>query len=267
MTLRTPLMNVMVGAARKAARKLARDFNEVGDLQVSLKGPADFVSTADREAERTLFEELSRARPGYGFLLEERGAVEGSDKTHRWIVDPLDGTTNFLHGLPAFAISIALERENQLVAGLVYNPITDELFMAEKGRGAWLNDRRLRVSARRNLKTALIATGIPFAGRPGHEQFLAEMGALMPQIAGIRRFGAAALDLAFVAAGRFDGFWERGLQPWDIAAGIVLVREAGGMVAELDNKPHILETGSIVAANDALFGEISRMLRGVRAGS
>ena len=259
MTLRTPVMNVMVAAARKAARHLARDFGEVEQLQVSKKGPADFVTEADHKAEKILFEELSKARPGYGFVMEEKGVHEGPDKSHRWIIDPLDGTTNFLHGLPQFAISIALERDGQLVAGLIFDPIKNELFMAEKGQGAWLDDRRLRVSGRRDLSTALISTGIPFSGRPGHTQFIKELTEITQQVAGIRRFGSAALDLAYLAAGRFDGFWERNLNAWDIAAGIVLIREAGGIVADLDNGPNVLESGNILAANQDLMPQLTKI--------
>ncbi len=257
----SPTLNVMIAAARKAARALARDFGEVENLQVSRKGPSDFVSNADLKAENTIFEELIKARPGYGFLMEERGAVEGSDKTHRWIVDPLDGTTNFLHGLPHFAISIGLEREGVLVAGVVYNVVRDELFWAEKGAGAYLNDRRLRVAARSDMREALFATGAPYHGRPGHDEFLAEAGRVMAQSAGLRRLGAAALDLAYLAAGRFDGFWERGLAPWDIAAGVVLVREAGGFVNEIDGGD-FMNTGAIVAANDKLLPLLTKTLRG-----
>ena len=243
------LMTVMISAARKAGRGLARDFGEVEQLQVSVKGPANFASSADLRSEETLYRELSKARPGYGFLMEERGAVEGPDKTHRWIVDPLDGTTNFLHGLPLFCIAIALERSGEIVAGLTYNPISDELYTAEKGQGAFLNNRRLRVAARRSLADALITTGIPHRGKPGHERFLAECKGLMGQVAGIRRTGSAAIDLAWVAAGRFDGYIERGLSPWDLAAGLVLVREAGGLVTDAQGGKRMLETGDIVAAN------------------
>ncbi len=245
----------MSDAARKAARQLKRDFGEVENLQVSKKGAADFVTKADLAAEQTLFEELSRARPGYGFLMEERGAVEGSDKTHRWIVDPLDGTTNFLHGLPHFAINIALERTDpgggtEIVAAVTYNPIHEELFWAEKGRGAFLGAaRRLRVAARRTLDESLLATGIPFAGRPGHGQFLKELHQVSQRVAGVRRYGSAALDLAYVAAGRFDGFWERGLQKWDVAAGLLLVREAGGKATGFADADDPLDTGEVIAAN------------------
>mgnify|MGYP002397600512 FL=1 len=261
MSRHTPSMSVMVAAARKAARGLQRDFGEVENLQVSLKGPANFVTAADKKAEKVLFEELSKGRPGYGFLMEEGGVVEGSDKSHRWIIDPLDGTTNFLHGIPMFAISVALERDGQLVAGLVYNPISDEMFIAEKGQGAFLNDRRIRVAARRDLAQSVVATGIPHIGRPGHARFNAELGAVMNEVAGVRRMGSAALDLAWVAAGRFDAYWEAGLAPWDMAAGIVLVREAGGFVADLNGGDKMLDSGGIVAGNDALYRKLGDVLK------
>ncbi|GGE42351.1 inositol monophosphatase [Marinicauda pacifica] len=254
------LIQVMTDAARKAGRRLARDFNEIENLQVSKKGPADFVSKADFKAEEIIFDELSRARPGYGFLMEERGAVEGSDKTHRWIVDPLDGTLNFLHAQPHFAVSIALEREGELIAGVIYNPASDELFHAEKGRGAYMNDRRLRVSSRRHLEECVIATGTPYFGKKGHAQFLKELHKIMPFAAGIRRYGAASLDLAWTAAGRFDGFWERTLQPWDIAAGIVMVREAGGYAGSITGTGDVMETGDIVAGNEAMMNELRKRL-------
>ena len=256
-------MNVMVAAARKAGRGLARDFGEVEQLQVSIKGPANFVSAADHKAEDIIFKELSKARPGYGFLMEERGEVAGVDKTHRWIVDPLDGTTNFLHGIPMFAISIGLEREGQLVAGLVYNPISDEMFAAEKGKGAFLNDRRrLRVAARKTIDDAVVATGIPHRGRPGHPGFLGEMERVMREVTGIRRTGSAALDLCYTAAGRFDGYWERNLKAWDLAAGIVILREAGGIAADLDGGEKMLETGNILAGNSHILKGLAPLLAG-----
>ncbi|MGD9979301.1 MAG: inositol monophosphatase family protein [Hyphomonadaceae bacterium] len=254
------LLNVMIAAARKAARSLARDFGEVENLQVSRKGPSDFVSSADVKAEMTLFEELSKARPGYGFVMEERGVVEGTDKTNRWLVDPLDGTTNFLHGIPHFAISIALEREGVLVAGVIYNVVRDELFWAEKGAGAYLNDRRLRVAGRSDMRDALFACGTPFHGKGGHETALAEIQRVIAKTAGVRRFGAAALDLAYVAAGRFDGYWERNLNVWDIAAGAVLVREAGGVVNEVDGGD-FMQTGAVVAANASLIAQLTQTVR------
>jgi myo-inositol-1(or 4)-monophosphatase len=256
----SPALNVMSAAARKAGRGLIRDFGELENLQVSLKGPADFVSTADERTERILIEELSRARPGYGFLGEEGGAREGPDKTHRFIVDPIDGTTNFLHGIPIFAISIALEREGQLVSAVVYNPVVDEMYLAEKGHGAYLNNKRLRVAARKSLAESLFATGAPFMGRPGHARFLAEIKAVMGRSSGIRRCGAASLDLAGVASGRFDGFWERGLNQWDMAAGILLVREAGGIVTDLEGGPRALDAGQVLAANESLHPQLLKLL-------
>jgi myo-inositol-1(or 4)-monophosphatase len=246
------LMNVMIGAARKAGRSLARDFGEVAQLQVSVKGPANFVSAADQRAEEIVYRELARARQGYGFLMEEGGAIEGVDKTHRWIVDPLDGTTNFLHSIPLFAISIALEREGELVAGLIYNPVSDELYTAEKGKGAFLNDKRLRVAARRTLQDCVLTTGIPFRGRGGYERFERETGPLMREVAGLRRTGAASVDLAWTAAGRFDGYWEHDLQPWDMAAGIVILREAGGIATDATGGEEMLDKGSIIAANPTI---------------
>ncbi len=261
MARHSPLLSVMIGAAHKAARHLLRDFGEVEHLQVSRKGPADFVSTADRRTEDILLRELRRARPGYGFLMEERGEIPGTDTSNRWIVDPLDGTTNFLHSIPHFAISIALERDGDLLAGVVYEPIHDEMFIAEKGAGAYLNDRRLRVAARRRLDDAVIATGIPFKGARDHPRFLRRLGAVMAETAGVRRFGAAALDLAYVAAGRYDGFWETGLHAWDMAAGIVLIREAGGFISEIDGGGNMMTSGDIVTANDHLHPPLRKILQ------
>ena len=251
----------MIAAARKAARSLKRDFGEVENLQVSLKGPANFVSAADRRAEETLYAELSKARPGYGFLGEEGGVREGDDKTHRWIVDPLDGTTNFLHGIPQFAISIALEREGAIVAGLVYNPANEELFIAEKGKGAFLNDRRIRVGSRKQLREAVLACGLAHIGHGDHDVVKRETGAMLGEVAGLRRLGAASLDLAWVAAGRFDGYWERSLSPWDVAAGIILVREAGGFVSDCEGADQMLEKGSVAAGNETIRKEIVRVLK------
>ncbi len=261
--IRSALMNVMTAAAIKAGRGLKRDFGEVENLVVSLKGTGDFVSAADRKAEKTLFEELSKARPGYGFLMEEGGAVEGADPSHRWLIDPLDGTTNFLHGLPIFAVSIALEREGQLVAGVVYNPATDDMYVAEKGQGAWHNNRRLRVTPQSSISEALIACGIPHLGKARqHPRFKAELAAVMARAMGVRRLGAASIDLAYTAAGRFDAYWERDLQPWDIAAGIVLVREAGGMVSDLDDSDEMMTKGDLCAGNDAMRKALLELVRG-----
>ena len=261
MALRSPILNVMSNAALKAARGLLRDFGEVEQLQVSVKGPGDFVSTADLKAERILRTELTRARPGYGLLFEEGGGAAGTDPRHRWIVDPLDGTTNFLHGIPHFAISIALERDGEIVAGLIYDPIRDEMYSAEKGLGAYVNDRRLRVSARRQLPEAVIGTGMPFAGRGDRQIYLPTLSAVMAATSGVRRMGAAALDLAYVAAGRFDGFWEFGLSPWDIAAGLLIVREAGGYVSDLSGGHTMLTSGDVLAANDHLHLPLAALIR------
>lgn len=245
----------------KAGRSLARDFGEVQNLQVSLKGPGDYVSQADRKAEEIIHAELSRARPGYAFLMEERGAVEGDDDQHRWLVDPLDGTTNFLHGIPIFSISIALERQGQLVAGVVYNPAMDELYTAERGGGAFLNDRRLRVAGRSKLSDAVIGTGVPHLGRGHHGNFLVELRNVMGEVSGIRRLGSAALDLAYVAAGRMDGFWEQGLSPWDIGAGILLIREAGGFVSDKAGAQDMFDTGDLVAGNEAIHRALLKALK------
>jgi myo-inositol-1(or 4)-monophosphatase len=262
--MRSAVLNVMGNAALKAARGLNRDFGEVEQLQVSIKGPGEFVSTADLKAERVLKTELGRARPGYGLLFEESGATAGSDPRHRWIVDPLDGTTNFLHGIPHFAISIALERDGEIVAGVVYDPARDEMFCAEKGLGAYVNDRRLRVSARRQLAEAVIGTGLPFGPRAGDPAALGALAAVMKGTSGVRRLGSAALDLAYVAAGRFDGFWEQGLQPWDIAAGLLLVREAGGYVSDLSGGHAMMVSGDVLAANAHLHLPLAALIREAR---
>lgn len=257
---RSALLNVMVNAAMKAARGLSRDFGEVQNLQVSVKGPGDFVSSADHRAEKTIRSELQRARPDYGLLMEESGETAGRDRQHRWIVDPLDGTTNFLHGIPIFAISIALERQGQIVAGVVYNPAMDELYTAERGQGAFLNDRRLRVAGRRDLSQCVIGTGIPHLGKADHGGYLEQQRRVMLEVSGVRRLGAAALDLAFVAAGRLDGFWERGLSPWDVAAGMLLIREAGGFVTDFAGGGAMFENGQICAGNEAVHGKLLGIL-------
>jgi myo-inositol-1(or 4)-monophosphatase len=258
------LMNVMISAARKAGRGLVRDFGEIEQLQVSVKGPGNFVTAADHRSEETLFRELSRARPGYAFLMEERGLVTGPDRTHRWIIDPLDGTTNFLHGIPLFSIAMALEREGEVVCGLVYNPVLDELYTAEKGKGAFVNDRRLRVAARKSLADCVISTGTPHRGRGDHARFLSECKALMAQVGGIRRTGSAAIDLAWVAAGRFDGYLENGLEAWDMAAGVLLVREAGGYATDADGGPAMRGSGSVVAGNQVVHKALLELLAAAR---
>jgi myo-inositol-1(or 4)-monophosphatase len=267
MAVLSGLLTVMDRAARKAGAKLRRDFNEVQQLQVSRKGPADFVSKADQQAERTLYDELLHARPDWGFLLEEAGEIAGDPTKPRWIIDPLDGTSNFLHGMPHFAISIAVEEplangKREITTGLVYQPLTDESFWAEKGRGAWLQDQRLRVSGRRDMSETLIATGIPFMGHGNFSQWSRIFGAVAPEVAGIRRFGAASLDLAWVAAGRFDGYWEADLQPWDVAAGMLLVREAGGFVTDFRGGDRAMERSEFLAGNDAVHSRLQKMVAG-----
>ncbi len=259
--IRSPLMTVMTDAVMKASRSLKRDFGEVENLQVSRKGPGDFVSAADRKAEKILRESLEKARPGYGFVLEEGGIVEGTDPSHRWHIDPLDGTTNFLHGLPQFAISVGLERDGQIVAGVIYDPAKDELFIAEKGKGAYLNNRRIRVAARNDLADAVVGCGMPHIGRGDHRLYLRETASVMGFVGGMRRWGAAALDLAYVACGRFDAYWERGLNSWDMAAGLLMVREAGGFVSDADGGNDPLAKGSVACGNEFMHRELLKLLK------
>lgn len=254
-------LNLMLKAARRAGKSLVKDFREVENLQVSTKGPGDFVSKADREAEKIIKEELMGGRPTYGWLGEESAPEAGADPTRRWIIDPLDGTTNFLHGMPHWAISIALEHKGEIVSAVVFDAAKDELYWAEKGAGAWMNDRRLRVSGRRNMHEAVFATGVPFGIKKTLPATLADLARLMPACAGVRRWGAASLDLAYVAAGRYDGYWERELKPWDIAAGILLVKEAGGIVQAVRDGDDILEKGAVLCANDPLFVPFSKIIR------
>ena len=257
-------LNLMIKAARKAGRSLVKDFREVENLQVSSKGPGDFVTRADREAERIIKEELMGGRPSYGWLGEETGGAPGEDPTRRWIVDPLDGTTNFLHGLPHWAISIALEHKGEIVSGVVFDAAKDEMYWAEKGQGAWLNDsRRLRVSGRRVMIEAIYATGLPFGGRPTLPAVLSDLGRLMPVCAGVRRWGAAALDMAYVAGGRYEGYWERGISPWDVAAGTIIVREAGGFVSGIAEGEDHVATGNVICGNEGLFEPFRKIIRNV----
>lgn len=255
-------LNVMVKAARAAGRNLAKDFREVENLQVSSKGAGDFVSRADVATEKIVRDILMEARPNYGWLGEESEAVDGKDPTRRWIVDPLDGTTNFLHGLPHWAVSIALEHKGELVAAVIFDAAKDEMFVAEKGQGAWLNASRLRVSDRSKMMESVFATGVPFGGRAGLPDTLQDMARLLPTCAGVRRFGAASLDLAYVAAGRYEGFWERGLDEWDVAAGILIVREAGGFVEGIEKGADPLKSGSMIAGNASIFETFSGLIRG-----
>ncbi|HEY0274835.1 MAG TPA: inositol monophosphatase family protein [Paenirhodobacter sp.] len=254
-------LNLMIKAARKAGRSLVKDFREVENLQVSSKGPGDFVTRADREAERIIKEELRGARPSYGWLGEETGEDAGEDPTRRWIVDPLDGTTNFLHGLPHWAVSIALEYKGDIVSAVIFDAAKDELYWAEKGLGAFMNETRLRVSGRKRMIESIFATGVPFGGKSTLPATLQDLARLMPACAGVRRFGAAALDLAYVAAGKYEGYWERGIQPWDVAAGILLVKEAGGFVGPLRDGREIFESGALIASNAEMFGPLGKILR------
>ncbi|MDV4143662.1 inositol monophosphatase family protein [Shimia sp. FJ5] len=255
-------LNIMMKAARKAGRSLVKDFREVENLQVSMKGAGDFVSRADLRAEEILKEELMTARPSYGWLAEEGGGEDGKDPTRRWIVDPLDGTTNFLHGLPHWAISIALEHKGEIVAGVIFDAAKDEMFYAEKGEGAWLNDSlRLRVSGRSRMIESVFATGLPFGGRADLPETLQDLARLLPATAGVRRWGSAALDLAYVAAGRYEGFWERRLNAWDLAAGVIIVKEAGGLVQPLTPGGDILEDGEVICANEPIFDQFAKTIR------
>jgi myo-inositol-1(or 4)-monophosphatase len=259
--IRSPLMTVMTDAVMKASRSLKRDFGEVENLQVSRKGPGDFVSAADRKAEQILRDALQKARPDYGFVMEEGGVIEGTDPSHRWHIDPLDGTTNFLHGIPHFAISVGLERDGQVVAGVVYDPAKDELFIAERGKGAFLNNRRIRVAARTELADAVVVCGLPHIGKGDHGLFLREAAAVMGSVGGMRRLGAAALDLAYVACGRVDAYWERGLNTWDMAAGLILIREAGGYVSDAEGGSNPMAKGTIACGNEGLHRDLLKLLK------
>jgi myo-inositol-1(or 4)-monophosphatase len=262
---RSALLTVMVNAAHKAGRSLTRDFGEVENLQVSVKGPGDFVTNADKSAEKIVFDELRKARPTYGFLMEESGEVQGTDGQHRWIIDPLDGTTNFMHGIPLFAVSIGLERAGEMVAGVIYNPVMDELFVAEKGSGAWLGDKkRLRVAGRKNLSDAVICTGIKVTGTSNDALHMRQLAYIAPAASGIRRTGSACTDLAWLAAGRFDGFWEAMLKPWDMAAGSLIVREAGGVISDFSGQPGHMGNGEVVAGNEAIHGHLVKAIRAVK---
>ncbi|WP_372573217.1 inositol monophosphatase family protein [Ruegeria jejuensis] len=255
-------LNIMIKAARKAGRSLVKDFREVENLQVSSKAAGDFVSKADLSSEAIIKEELRNARATYGWIAEEGGAEDGEDPTRRWLVDPLDGTTNFLHGMPHWAVSIALEHKGQIVSAVVFDPAKDEMFVAEKGSGAWLNESRIRVSSRSRMIESVFATGLPFGARSGDlPETLQDLARILPVTAGVRRWGSAALDLAYVAAGRYEGYWERSLQQWDIAAGILLVREAGGLVEAVNPEQKLLESGDVLCANEPIFNQFAKVIR------
>jgi myo-inositol-1(or 4)-monophosphatase len=262
---RSALLNIMVTAAFKAGRSLTKDFGEIENLQVSVKGPADFVTNADKAAEKIVHAELSKARPTYGFLMEEGGEIKGSDGQHRWIIDPLDGTTNFLHGIPLFAVAIALQRGEEIVASVIYNPVSEELYVAEKGGGAWLDDKkRLRVAARRHLADTVIATGINARGTANDALELRQLAQIAPATAGIRRTGSASTDLAWLAAGRIDGYWEAQLSPWDVAPGWLLLREAGGTMTDYAGAGGSIWNGEVVAGNETIQGQLLKLIKGVK---
>ena len=256
----SPLINIMQKAAKKASRGLRRDFNELENLQVKTKGPANFVTASDIRTQKIIYDELSYAKPDWSFVMEESKPIENKNTKARFIVDPIDGTTNFMHGNPNFAISIAAEINNRLEAAIVYSPITDEMFAAERGKGSFLNDKRIRVATRKKLSESILITGIPHLGRGNKELFLKEMDIIIPEVAGIRRSGSAALDLAWIAAGRYDIFWERGLSIWDIAAGVLLVREAGGFAKGIDGSDKDLWNGNIISGNDDIILALSEKL-------
>jgi len=261
---RSALLNIMVTAAFKAGRSLTKDFGEIENLQVSVKGPADFVSKADHNAEKIIHAELSKARPTYGFLMEEGGEIKGSDGQHRWIIDPLDGTTNFLHGIPLFAVAIALQRGEEIVASVIYNPVMEELFIAEKGAGAWLDEKkRLRVAGRKHLADSVISTGIKVTGTANDPLHLRQLGQIAPAVAGIRRTGSASTDLAWLAAGRFDGFWEARLSPWDVAPGALLIREAGGTITDFGGAAGHIWNGQVIAGNETIHGQLLKVIKSV----
>jgi myo-inositol-1(or 4)-monophosphatase len=262
---RSALLQIMVTAAFKAGRSLTKDFGEVENLQVSVKGPADFVTNADKAAEKIVHDELAKARPTYGFLMEEGGEITGTDGQHRWIIDPLDGTTNFLHGIPLFAVAIALQRGDEIVASVIYNPIMEELFVAEKGGGAWLDDRkRLRVANRKHLSDSVIATGIKATGTADDVLTLKQLGVISPATAGIRRTGSASTDLAWLAAGRIDGYWEARLAPWDVAPGWLMLREAGGTMSDYAGAGGSIWNGQVVAGNETIQGQLLKLIKGVK---
>ena len=256
----SPLINIMQKAAKKASRGLRRDFNELENLQVKTKGPANFVTASDIRTQKIIYDELSYAKPDWSFVMEESKPIENKNTKARFIVDPIDGTTNFMHGNPNFAISIAAEINDRLEAAIVYSPITDEMFAAERGKGSFLNDKRIRVATRKKLSESILITGIPHLGRGNKELFIKEMDIIIPEVAGIRRSGSAALDLAWIAAGRYDIFWERGLSIWDIAAGVLLVREAGGFAKGIDGSDKDLWNGNIISGNDDIILALSEKL-------
>ena len=261
MKLNSANINIMVKACRKASKILIRDFGEIENLQVSVKGPGDFVTTSDKKVEKTIIDELLKARPDYSVLSEENGEIN-NDKSFKWIIDPIDGTANFLHGIPHFAISIGLEKDGEIICGIIYDPIKDEMFVAEKGNGSYLNNQRIRVSSRSKLKDCIIFTGGPKKESEDRDLALKEYNNFSTKILiPIRKLGSAALDMAYVAAGRCDGFWQRNLNYWDIAAGIILIKESGGFVTDFNGENKYLKNKTILATNSKINKEMMEVLK------
>ena len=261
MKLSSANINVMVKACRKAAKTLIRDFGEIENLQVSIKGPGDFVTASDKKVEKILIDELQKARPNYSILSEEIGKIN-NDESFKWIIDPIDGTSNFLHGIPHFAISIGLEHDGEIICGIIYDPIKDEMFVAEKGNGSYLNNQRIRVSSRSKLENCIIFTGGPKIGVKNRELFLKEYNNVSSKVpTSIRKLGSASLDMAYVAAGRCDGFWQRDLKYWDIAAGIILVRESGGFVTDFKGEKGYMQNKTILVTNSKINNEMIEILK------
>ena len=260
MRLNSPQINLITKACMKASRSLIRDFGEIENLQVSSKGPGDFVTSADKRTEKILIEELQKAYPEYGIITEETGIINKSNTKNRWIIDPIDGTFNFMNGIPQFAISVGYEEENEIKCGVVFNPILNEMFCAEKGNGAYLNNSRIRVSKKKNIKDSLIVTGGPKGASKIKEKIFSEYINVSNNVANVRKFGSAALDVAYVACGRFDGYWQRELNYWDIAAGIVILKEAGGFVDFFEEDLNFPLKKNILASNANIHGELQDLI-------
>ena len=260
MRLNSPQINLITKACMKASRSLIRDFGEIENLQVSSKAPGDFVTSADKRTEKIVIEELLKAHPNYGIISEEAGYINKSNKNNRWIIDPIDGTMNFLNGIPHFAISVAYEEEDEVKCGVIFNPVTNEMFSAEKGSGAYLNNSRMRVSNKRKLSEALIVTGGPKQASKIKKKIFSEFISISTQVSNVRKFGSAALDMAFVACGRFDGYWQRELNYWDIAAGIILIKESGGFVDFFEEDMKVPLKKNIIASNSIIHKELRHLI-------
>ena len=260
MRLNSPQINLITKACMKASKSLIRDFGEIENLQVSSKGPGDFVTSADKRTEKILIDELQKAHPEYGIITEETGIINKSNTKNRWIIDPIDGTFNFMNGIPQFAISIGYEEENEIKCGVIFNPIMNEMFCAEKGNGAYLNNSRIRVSNKNKIKDALIVTGGPKRASEIKEKIFSEYINVSNNVANVRKFGSAALDTAYVACGRFDGYWQRELNYWDIAAGIIILKEAGGFVDFFEEDKNAPLKKNIIASNSFIHEELRELI-------